>query len=321
MIGDWFLSDAQRRWLLVAIAAVVAVVEARAWHPVQQWGLVAVLVVWLAWVGVWILGSVRPHWAWTALLAAGAIALEFLGHSAVVVTAMFIAVLQAGIRLQPRYGLPIAGTTIAVFVAVDAARSAYQDPLSVALNVVAFSALYAAALAFQQLREEQARTKQALEELRLSRAAQLESAKVEERARLAREIHDVLAHTLSALAVQLESARLLLEQRPGDPAALQAVDRAHRLAQDGLVEARRAVGTLRGGMLPGPEALRTLAADFEGDTGVPCRVEVEGCPPSSPPRRAWPSTAPPRRRWPTSASTPGPAPFGCGCAGAQTAPS
>jgi signal transduction histidine kinase len=161
---------------------------------------------------------------------------------------------------------------------VNAVRSAYQDPLSVALNVVAFSAVYAAGLAFQQLREEQARTRLALEELRLSRAAQLESAKVEERARLAREIHDVLAHTLSALAVQLESARLLLEQRPGDPAAIRAVDRAHRLAQDGLVEARRAVGALRGGTLPGPEALRTLAADFEGDTGVPCRVEVDGMP-------------------------------------------
>jgi signal transduction histidine kinase len=106
----------------------------------------------------------------------------------------------------------------------------------------------------------------------------VESAKIEERARLAREIHDVLAHTLSALAVQLESARLLLEQRPGDPAAVLAVDRAHRLAHDGLVEARRAVGTLRGGALPGPDALPALAADFEGDTGVPCRILVEGDP-------------------------------------------
>ena len=88
----------------------------------------------------------------------------------------------------------------------------------------------------------------------------------------------MLAHTLSALAVQLESGRLLLEQRPGDPAGLQAVGRAHRLAHDGLVEARRAVGAVRGGTLPGPGALQSLAAVFHDDTGVPYRVEVVGEP-------------------------------------------
>src|SRR5262249_59770233 len=126
---------------------------------------------------------------------------------------------------------------------------------------------YAAGVAYQQLREEQVRTRATLEQLRLSRAAQLESAKVEERARLAREIHDVLAHTLSALAVQLESGRMLLEQRPGDPAGLRAIERAHRLAHDGLVEARRAVGAPRGGMLPRPDAPQAPGAGFAAGPG------------------------------------------------------
>jgi signal transduction histidine kinase len=44
----------------------------------------------------------------------------------------------------------------------------------------------------------------------------------------------------------------------------------------GLQEARRAIGMLREDALPGPERLPGLAADFEADTGVPCRVGVTG---------------------------------------------
>jgi signal transduction histidine kinase len=89
-------------------------------------------------------------------------------------------------------------------------------------------------------------------------------------------MHDILAHTLSALSIQLESARLLVEQRPGDLATLAAVERAGKLAREGLEEARRAVGSLRGDTLPGPDLLGKLATDFEQDTGIPVHLEVEG---------------------------------------------
>ena len=49
-----------------------------------------------------------------------------------------------------------------------------------------------------------------------------------------------------------------------------------RLAKTGLEEARRAIGMLRDDALPGPERLADLAAEFEGDTGVPCKVAVTG---------------------------------------------
>src|SRR5205814_1164535 len=91
------------------------------------------------------------------------------------------------------------------------------------------------------------------------RESRLESVRLEERTRLAREIHDVLAHSLTALSVQLEGARLLMERRPDDPAALAAVERAQRLAKDGLAESRRAIAALRGDVPPGPKLLKTLA--------------------------------------------------------------
>jgi signal transduction histidine kinase len=273
-----FISDpAKRRWVLPAVSVLIAAGEVRTWRSPWGWQLAATLVIWAAAVGLWMLASARPHWAPIVGLAAASVVLVPVSHGVVAGLAMFGAVLQAGLRLPVRRGLPVAVATIVLYLAATVARSGLE-PVSLGLSVLGWGALYSTGYAFRKLREEQARTREALEQLRLSRAAQVESAKLEERARLAREIHDVLAHTLSALSVQLEGARLLMEQRPGDPAALTAVDRAHRLARDGLVEARRAVGALRGGALPGPDALRALAADFEADTGVPCRVEVEGEP-------------------------------------------
>ena len=52
-----------------------------------------------------------------------------------------------------------------------------------------------------------------VEELHESRAAHAESAALAERGRVARELHDVLAHSLSALALQLEGTRLLAQSR------------------------------------------------------------------------------------------------------------
>ena len=71
---------------------------------------------------------------------------------------------------------------------------------------------------------------QNVEELRESRAAHAESAALAERGRVARELHDVLAHSLSALALQLEGTRLLARKRGADPEVIEGLERAHHLA-------------------------------------------------------------------------------------------
>jgi signal transduction histidine kinase len=99
-----------------------------------------------------------------------------------------------------------------------------------------------------------------------------------ERQRLAREIHDILAHTLSAQIVGLESARLLLRRGAGADAVLQQVDQAQRLARDGLEETRRAVHSLRGDARPTLESVRTLAETAGARlsvTGEPQALEPE----------------------------------------------
>jgi len=115
-------------------------------------------------------------------------------------------------------------------------------------------------------------------ELRESRAAEARAAAAAERGRLAREMHDVLAHSLSALALQLESTRLLARDRGVDEAVTRGLDQAHHLAVSGLQEARHAIATARGDELPGPERIGVLADAFEEQSGLPVAVDVQGLP-------------------------------------------
>ncbi|MFF7994891.1 sensor histidine kinase [Kitasatospora xanthocidica] len=85
---------------------------------------------------------------------------------------------------------------------------------------------------------------------RAARAAEAESAALAERARIAREIHDVLAHSLSAQLVHLETARLMLERGTDREQIRERVVAARRMAQDGLAETRQALSALRGEFTP-----------------------------------------------------------------------
>jgi signal transduction histidine kinase len=96
-------------------------------------------------------------------------------------------------------------------------------------------------------------------------------------------MHDVLAHSLSALALQLESARLLARDRDADPEVTRMLDQAHHLAAGGLDEARRAIAAARGEETPGPERLPTLAQAFEEQSGIPTSLSFSGEPRELPP--------------------------------------
>ncbi|NUP47812.1 MAG: two-component sensor histidine kinase [Catenulispora sp.] len=109
-------------------------------------------------------------------------------------------------------------------------------------------------------------------------AEQAHAAALAERGRIARDVHDVLAHSLSGLAIQLEAADALLTDGTDVDAAHTLVVRARRLARDGLSEVRRAVAALREDVKPPEETLARLAADYQADTGWPASFELVGGP-------------------------------------------
>ena len=93
---------------------------------------------------------------------------------------------------------------------------------------------------------------------------------------LARELHDVLAHTLSALSLQLEALDTLI-RADGEPAAgvREQLDITKRLVRTGLDEARGAVRALREDQLPLPEQLAQLAG---AGIGTGTELEITGPP-------------------------------------------
>ncbi|MGW2687231.1 sensor histidine kinase [Streptomyces sp. NPDC001414] len=99
---------------------------------------------------------------------------------------------------------------------------------------------------------------------RAARAAEAESAALAERTRIAREIHDVLAHSLSAQMVHLEAARLLIERGADREQILERVVAARGMARDGLAETRQALSALRGEMTPLEDFLTEIVASTDG---------------------------------------------------------
>ena len=102
-------------------------------------------------------------------------------------------------------------------------------------------------------------------------------ARAEERARIAREIHDTLAQGLTAIALHLEGALPHLERNPD--LARERLQRALAMARESLEDARRSVLNLRAAPLAGKplgEALGSLGRAFTSETGIRVHVQVTG---------------------------------------------
>jgi len=126
------------------------------------------------------------------------------------------------------------------------------------------------------------RLEQAQEQLRdeMGRTAELAAAR--ERARIARDVHDVLAHSLTVLSVQTQALRQLVRDNPERAAAL--LDQMAEVLRESQVESRQIVGLLREAI---PEddgathiaaSLRVMAERFAERTGMRCTLHESGNP-------------------------------------------
>jgi signal transduction histidine kinase len=115
------------------------------------------------------------------------------------------------------------------------------------------------------------------------REEQAKVAALDERTRIAREIHDVLAHSLGALVLHIQAAQAILIEQHDEARAVELLGQARRLATDGLNETRRAVHALRGEARPLPDGLAELSVDHQRRHGARVTFEVSGEPRSLPP--------------------------------------
>jgi signal transduction histidine kinase len=106
---------------------------------------------------------------------------------------------------------------------------------------------------------------------------------LDERTRIAREIHDVLAHSLGGLGIQIQAARAVLTDSGDVDKALDVLATAQRMASDGLVETRRAVHALRSDTLALDQELRNIAGWHTSKHRSTVEVTVDGTPRDLPP--------------------------------------
>jgi signal transduction histidine kinase len=119
--------------------------------------------------------------------------------------------------------------------------------------------------------------------------AEAQRAALAERARIARDLHDVLAHSLAAVSVNLQAAGGLLgagtlpADNPELAKAIECIDRAGTLTREGLAAARRAVLALRDDTASLPAQLSSLAGQYvaDGDMAVDFAVTGEARPVSA----------------------------------------
>jgi two-component system, sensor histidine kinase and response regulator len=126
-----------------------------------------------------------------------------------------------------------------------------------------------------QLQQTQANLLQALEQERSLKQRIEEMAAIEERNRIAREIHDSLGHSLTALNVQLQAAASLLLSDPTQAQSFLA--QAQRLGKMAMQEVRQSVRTLRASEQveqPLEETIATLAEEFRQVTGITPTVDI-----------------------------------------------
>jgi len=119
-----------------------------------------------------------------------------------------------------------------------------------------------------------------VEALRAAQASLAERSAADERNRIAREVHDVIAHSLTVSLLHISSARLAVQTDPGE--AEHALAEAERLGRQSLDEVRATVGLLRTGAegriappVPSADRVRALVEQFR-QAGAEVTLEVSG---------------------------------------------
>ncbi|MER7708833.1 histidine kinase [Kitasatospora sp. NPDC097605] len=213
-------------------------------------------------------GYLHASWKQRAVhaypLAAGVFAAAWLanwGHAYLLADVLWYGLaVTSVIRLPPGPALLTAGASLGSYAAVS-----WASPLSITATVGGLLLLgYLLRLDI----EARGTARRLLDRERAARAAEAESAALAERARIAREIHDVLAHSLSAQLVHLEAARLMLDSGTDRERIRERVVAARRMAQDGLAETRQALSALRGEFTPVGEYLAELTGWERAAFGV-----------------------------------------------------
>jgi len=272
------------------LVAAFSVILATAGHPPDiQEGAIATLLVVLAGAAAVLVrrpGEGGPSLTALVILGMAGAALAILLPQSQAYLILYLALAGLGLRTSMRTW-PAIATVVAIFAFMNVGYFLFTDFASVTgwitqdiALVFIFSFMRATRLSEERARAAQRRAEILLGELRAAQKARDEATALAERARLARDIHDIMAHALSGLVISLDTMELLGNQRDPGPDTmrrmLEHVRRAQRIARDGIEDTRQAIAALRGDALPGPALLDRLINDIAAAAGICASLTVSG---------------------------------------------
>jgi signal transduction histidine kinase len=163
---------------------------------------------------------------------------------------------QAGARYRTRDSLPVLVAALVVLLVHDLSNGSPN----LANTAIGACFAWSVAAAFRSRQH-------VLDELQTAQRKLLERAAVDERQRIARDVHDLLAHTLSVTMLHLTGARLALQDGQSTE-ALQALEQAESGGRDVMREVRRTVGLLSDARqpdkaLPGAPDISKLVHEYQ----------------------------------------------------------
>ena len=203
-----------------------------------------------------------------------------LGVSSVLASCISLYTLVAYVGRKPALlytGVNVALTAVQMTIQDD---SAQQRIIGLAFVTLAFALCWTLGEFVGARRAYQAEVEQRLALLEVERDHQARMAVADERARIARELHDVVAHAVSVIVVQADGAAYAVRSQPD--LAQRAVETISATGREALTELRRLLGVLRSedatGELtpqPGTQSLSDLAERVRA-VGLPVRLEIVG---------------------------------------------
>jgi signal transduction histidine kinase len=228
-----------------------------------------------------------PLVAGIGLMLCARLGLHELGNSGVFFVGYVLVIYAAGRHAAGRDAAINAVVVAVALVVAVADPSQSFNPSDAAFLAVAFAGPFLAGQGIRRRLEREQRLEGRTVELERERDAKARQAVAQERARIARELHDVVAHAISVMVLQARGGRRKLPA--GAVETRGALDEIERAGEQALTEMRRLLGMLREddaqlALAPQPglaridELLASLAA-----TGLPVELTVEGEPFDLPP--------------------------------------
>jgi signal transduction histidine kinase len=285
MEGPQPVAGRSRRFDLALASAIVVLTQVEVWAQDDVTGASRA-----AMAAVLLLATSSLAWRRTATPAcAAAVGAGLVAQAAITGTdlssagwtlAALVALYSAGAYLPPRRALAAAGLVVLGLAVrelrdLDSYRQdGYQNAFWWLLVVVPLGAgMYA------RSRRQASTLRRAAARTEAESAERARAAVAEERTRIAREVHDVVAHDVSAMVLQAEAAEEMLTRRP--ERARESLHAIQRLSREALSEMRQVLGIIRqdgGGSLAPQPTLADLSAliDRHRDTGLPVELRVEG---------------------------------------------